>query len=292
MKVLLTGARGQLGRELALQCPTSVSLVALDRAALDIADGPEVRHWVAENRPDVILNAAAYTAVDRAETEPELAHAVNGDGVGHLAVSAAAHGVRLVHVSTDFVFDGEANEPYSPATEPDPQSAYGASKLVGERAVLDTEGLRGVVVRTAWLYSRFGHNFVKTMLRLMAERDRLEVVDDQIGCPTWARSLATALWRIVDRPEIEGVLHWTDAGVASWYDFAIAIQDEATDLGLLRPGCRVRPVATAQFPTPARRPSYSVLEIGSSAEMLDLEPDHWRRHLRSMLHELRDYGDT
>ncbi len=291
MKVLLTGAGGQLGRELLRGRPPQVELRAFDRAALDITDTAAVERAVSEFGPQVIVNAAAYTAVDRAEEEPDRAASVNARGVRNLALVAAAS-ARLIHVSTDFVFSGDSSRPYHSSASPDPRSVYGKSKLDGERHALGEGGDSSVVVRTAWLYSRFGHNFVKSMLRLLASRDRLEVVADQIGSPTWARGLARAIWAIVERPEVAGIYHWTDAGVASWYDFAVAIQEEAAHRGMLEPSCQITPIPTSGYPTAARRPAFSVLDTTSTYRDLGMEPLHWRRQLRTMLQELDEYGGS
>ena len=194
MKVLVVGAGGQLGQELLRSCPTDVDVVAADRERLDISDRDAVLAYVGECQPELIINAAAYTAVDGAEAEPDLALAINAEGPAALARAAEQCGARLFHVSTDFVFDGEATEPYKPTDDPKPLGVYGHSKLAGENRVREILPLGAVIVRTAWVYSSYGNNFVKTMLRLMSERDSLGVVDDQLGAPTWARGLAEVLW--------------------------------------------------------------------------------------------------
>lgn len=286
MKALVTGAAGQLGWELARTAPQGVEVVALDRGDLDISDAAAVSTRVAAERPDAILNAAAYTAVDKAESEREAAFAVNEAGPAHLAAAAADAGARLIHVSTDFVFDGAASRPYRPEDAPNPLGVYGASKLAGERAVAGRLGQRALIVRTGWVYSAHGANFVKTMLRLMGERDALRVVADQVGTPTWARGLAEGLWRLAGA-QAGGTLHWGDAGVASWYDFAVAIQEEAVAEGLLGRSIPVAPIATAEYPTPARRPAYSVLDKAEGWQRSGTVPRHWRAALRAMLKELK-----
>jgi dTDP-4-dehydrorhamnose reductase len=291
LKVLITGAGGQLGRELQASAPAEVELHALDRARLDITRAEKVEEIVGELRPDLVINAAAYTAVDRAEEERDQAFAVNADGARCLAAATARRRARLIHVSTDFVFDGAASRPYLPGAAANPQGIYGASKREGEVGVsAATEG-KALILRTAWVYSRFGSNFVRTMLRLLAEREELGVVDDQIGSPTWAKGLAIAIWSAARRPAWQGCHHWTDAGVASWYDFAVAIQEEGTALGLLRSSCRVQPISTADFPTAARRPPYSVLDKAATWTELGVVPTHWRRQLRFMLQEVGNHGD-
>jgi dTDP-4-dehydrorhamnose reductase len=288
--VLLTGAGGQLGRELQLAAPAGVTLVSLGRGALDISQPAEVRRVFDDVRPAWVLNAAAYTAVDRAETEEALALRINAEGAGHLAAACVTHGAGLVHVSTDFVFDGESGRPYAPDATPAPLGAYGRSKLAGERAVLAAHP-RALVIRTGWVYSRFGGNFVKTMLRLMGERDSLGVVCDQIGTPTWARGLAQAVWAAVDRPLLQGIYHWSDAGVCSWYDLAVAIAEEALAVGLVSRVPEVRPIPASDYPTAARRPAYSVLDKQQSWQDLGVAPIHWRVQLRAMLQDLKEYGD-
>jgi dTDP-4-dehydrorhamnose reductase len=288
MQVLVTGATGQLGHELARTVPPGIDALFLDRAALDLA-APDVEERVVAHAPRLILNAAAYTAVDRAESERELAFAVNGSGAGALARAAARLGARLVHVSTDFVFDGVASSPYLPGHAPAPVGAYGASKLEGERQVRAALP-DAIILRTAWVYSAHGANFVKTMLRLMGSRDRLGVVADQVGTPTWAKGLAAAVWELGLGSYAGLTLHWTDLGVASWYDFAVAIQEEALARGLLMRAVPVEPIRTEDYPTPARRPAWSVLDKTDTLALLASPREHWRAALRQMLDELKEQG--
>jgi dTDP-4-dehydrorhamnose reductase len=285
-KALITGAAGQLGLELQATAPTGWWVQACGSAELDVTDAVAVHARLASERPDVVIHTAAYTGVDAAEDDAVRAEAVNAGGTVHVAEAAGAAGARLVHVSTDFVFDGMQGHPYGPEDSPNPLGVYGRTKLLAERAVARVAGDRGITVRTAWLYSRHGHNFVRTMLRLMRERDELGVVCDQIGTPTWTRSLAEALWAAALRPDLHGILHWTDAGVASWYDFAVAIQEEGLAHGLLARLVPVRPLNSGQYPTRARRPSYSVLEKRESWDALGLHPPHWRVNLRRMIEGL------
>jgi dTDP-4-dehydrorhamnose reductase len=286
VRALVVGSAGQVGRELLRTCPASIEVIALDLPDFDICDGDGVRRTLQEVRPGVVVNAAAYTQVDKAESEPDLAFKVNAAGAGTLARATRAQGVRLVHISTDFVFDGSRAQPWKPEDPAEPLNAYGRSKLAGEIAVAAEAGDMAVTVRTAWVYSSSGGNFVKTMLRLMATRDEIGVVTDQVGSPTWARSLAEALWDFARRPEITGVHHWTDCGVASWYDFAVAIQEEALVRGLLDREIPIRPIMSAGYPTAARRPAYSVLDLRSSIAALDRRPQHWRKSLRVMLDDI------
>jgi dTDP-4-dehydrorhamnose reductase len=286
VKVLITGAQGQVGRCLLASIPAGVTAVGLTRADLDVGDSDAVDRVVQTHAPTVIINAAAYTAVDRAETELESARRVNGLGPRHLARAARDRGARLLHISTDFVFDGRAGSPYAPDAPTAPLGAYGLTKLEGEQAVRELAPDASVVVRTAWVYAAHGANFLRTMLRVMGEKGHVRVVADQVGTPTSADQLAAVLWALAARPDITGVHHFTDAGVASWYDFAVAIAEEAGGLGLLPPGIRVTPIATADYPTPARRPGYSVLDKRSLLAALALEPEHWRVSLRRVLNDV------
>ncbi len=281
MKALITGAGGQLGSALASGAPKDCEVVALTRAELDIADGAAVAEVLASLRPDLILNAAAYTAVDRAESEPETAFAINSEGPRHIAEAAGSVGARLIHVSTDFVFDGRSGRPYRPDDATAPLGVYGASKLAGEAAVVETAP-DALIVRTAWVYGASGANFMRTMLRLMAERPEVRVVADQIGCPTATPDLAAALWGLA-RTEARGVLHFSNAGAASWYDFAQAIAEEAVAAGVLAASPPVIPIPTADYPTPAARPSYSVLDSREAWDLLGGAAPHWRESLRGVL---------
>lgn len=286
-KVLITGAAGQLGRELLRTAPSGVECIAATREALNIADAACVQDFIRDQKPGLVINAAAYTAVDRAESEPALAQAINGDGAGHLAAACAVSGARLLHVSTDFVFDGASSVPYATDAATSPLGEYGRSKLAGEEAVVAAMPA-ALIMRTAWVYSSLGGNFVKTMLRLMADRDELSVVADQVGTPTWAKGLAQSLWQAADKPGLQGFYHWTDAGVCSWYDFAVAIAEEAFAAGLLQRMPLIHPIPGSAYPTPAARPSFSVLDKDSTWQALETEGLHWRVQLRSMLQELKE----
>jgi dTDP-4-dehydrorhamnose reductase len=285
-KVLITGVGGQVGRSLMRTAPGTARILTPSHSELDIGDAKAVSEYVRQHSPDVIINAAAHTAVDRAESEPELARRVNAEGPRHLAVAAREMDGRLIHISTDFVFDGASSLPYRPDAGTNPLSVYGTTKLAGEQAVLETLRRHCVVVRTAWIYAAEGSNFVRTMLRVMKTNHAVRVVADQVGTPTAARSLAETLWKIVAQPEIEGIHHWTDAGVASWYDFAVAIAEEGAELGLVGRDVTVTPIATHEYPTPARRPSYSVLDK-TSLTSKGFTPIHWRKRLRDVLREMK-----
>ncbi|MBL8271015.1 dTDP-4-dehydrorhamnose reductase [Steroidobacter sp.] len=286
MKVLIVGAAGQLGRALVQSAPASIELIAWDRAQLDLSQLETISARVHAARPDVLSNAAAYTAVDQAESDSQRAYLINAEAVGVLGEACAAAGTRLVHVSTDFVFDGAAGRPYQPNDVTAPLGVYGASKVAGEKRLATQTGLNGCVVRTAWVYSSVGKNFLLTMLRLFKERPVVRVVADQIGTPTSAKSLASCLWSAAVS-EVRGILHFTDAGAASWYDFAVAIYEEAQALGLLTQPVDIQPIRTSDYPTPARRPSYSVLDVSATRATLGLQAIHWRAQLREVLRELR-----
>jgi dTDP-4-dehydrorhamnose reductase len=297
MKVLFTGAAGQLGHALRQQAPPGLELIATSRSGdpatgllpLDLADAAACRAAVLEHRPDWVLNGGAYTAVDRAESEPELALAVNGGAPRAFAEALLETGGRLLQVSTDFVFNGQQGSPYRPDQARDPLGAYGRTKAVGEEAVEQVLGGsgRGVILRTSWVIGPVGKNFALTMLRLHREKPAISVVADQVGCPTSTHTLAAACWRaiaVMDTPRgLAPVLHWSDAGAASWYDVAVAVGELGMELGLLEQVAAVTPITTAQYPTPAQRPSYSLLDCSSSRQALGLAPTPWRQALRQLL---------
>lgn len=284
MKALVTGVNGQLGKALLATRPAGWTCVALDRAALDLSDADAIARLVDAEKPDLVLNAAAYTAVDRAESEPELAHAINAGAPAAFAKALGSSG-RLVQVSTDFVFDGTSGRGYRPDDLRNPQSVYGASKAAGE----DAAGDAAIIVRTSWVHAAGDANFVRTMLRLMRERESLSVVADQIGSPTWATGLAQVLWGLAAK-DATGIWHHRDAGVASWYDFAMAIAEEAHALGLLARIPTIQPIATADYPTPAARPSFSVLDVSATRAILCDGHVHWRSNLKTMLTEEKARG--
>lgn len=280
MRVLIAGSAGQLGRALCASAPAGAEIFAPAKADFDILDSAGVRATVERIRPDLVVNAAAYTAVDKAQTDAAAAEAVNGTAAGTLAAAAARVGARFAHVSTDFVFDGSSPLPIAPDAAPAPLGVYGATKLSGERLVAAAHPA-ALIVRTAWVYAAEGNNFVHTMLRLMRDRAEVRVVSDQIGTPTHADSLARAIWAL-DSARATGLYHWTDSGVASWYDFAVAIHDEALALGLLGRPVAVVPIRTVDYPTPARRPAMSVLDKSSSWAITG-PAAHWRTELRLAL---------
>jgi len=288
VKILLLGADGQVGRAIQAGCPPHASVIPCARRDCDLTDEAAVRETVAASQADWVLNAAAYTAVDRAETDAALAETVNGDAPGWLGTAARSAAIRVAHISTDFVFDGTAGAPYRPDSPTNPLNVYGRSKLAGEIALrgADPEAL---IVRTSWVHAAQGANFPLTMLRLMRERDEIRVVADQIGTPTWATTLASALWNLM-AAGASGTHHLTDAGAASWYDLAVAVAEESLALGLLARIPVIVPIATADYPTPARRPSYSMLDKSSAWALLGAPTPHWRQSLRAMLKELAANG--
>ena len=286
MKALVTGAGGQLGRALVARAPEGVTILAATSRELDISDRAAVSALVERERPELILNAAAYTAVDQAEGEAERAAAVNDTGVENLVAAAQAVGARVAHVSTDFVFDGSAGRAYQVDARTAPLGVYGATKLAGEARLRPGD----LCVRTAWVYAAEGRNFVRTMLRLMADRAELGVVADQIGSPTSADDLADALWRLALDGRA-GTFHYTNSGVASWYDFAVAIRDEGVPLGLLpATAARVKPIATTDYPTPAQRPAFSVLDTSKTSAALGGHAPHWRHSLKKVLEQIKING--
>ena len=285
MRVFITGSKGQLGYELQRSAPAGAIVLARDLPELNVSDFSVVKALVDDFKPTLIINAAAYTAVDKAESDRELAFQVNRDAARHLAQCARDAGARLLHVSTDFVFDGLAGRPYLPTDPTNALSVYGQSKAEGDAAILETYPANSVVVRTAWVYSAHGGNFIKSIIKLLQERDKLTIIADQIGTPTWAASLASCLWTFAERSET-GIWHYTDAGVASWYDYAVAIAEEALAVGLISQPKPIVPIRTQDYPTPAKRPGFSVLDKTATWAITGV-PAHWRDNLRRMLLELK-----
>jgi dTDP-4-dehydrorhamnose reductase len=291
MKVLLTGREGQLGTALQASLPEGVILIATGRSELDLADHAACRQAVRDHRPDWVLNAGAYTAVDRAESEADRAMAINAGAPQAFAEALRDTGGRLLQVSTDFVFNGAQGSPYRPDQALDPLGVYGATKAAGETAALALPGAR--VLRTSWVYGPVGKNFCLTMLRLHAMKaaagEPLGVVADQVGCPTATHTLAAACWRAIGiETDADGprTLHWSDAGASSWYDFAVAIGELGVAAGLLERAAEVSPLTTADYPTPAQRPSYSLLDCTASRQSLAMDPIHWRASLAQVLAEV------
>ncbi len=285
MRVLITGANGQLGGALQRTAPDWADINAIDVDDCDFTDASMLTARLVVEAPELIINAAAYTAVDKAESDEELARAINAGAVATMVEAMASTGGKLVHVSTDYVFDGTTSTPYAPDATRNPQSVYGRTKAEGEDHLRPAD----LLVRTAWVYEAGGANFVRTMIRLMKERDELGVVADQIGSPTWATGLARTIWGLAGKGA-SGTFHHSDDGAISWYDFAVAIGEEAHALGLLTRMPVIRPLTTAEYPTPARRPAFSLLDSSTTRALLGNEPVNWRTNLRLMLNEEAQLG--
>ncbi len=285
MKVLIIGKNGQLAWELLQTLPSGVESLSLARDEIDLTCLDSVRKIISNFNPMIIINASAYTAVDKAESEIEAAYAINETGVKNLAIVAQENNARLIHVSTDFIFDGTKNTAYEIDDITNPISVYGSSKLAGERAIKEFCPENSIIVRTSWVYSSHGNNFVKTMLKLMQEKDELSVVSDQVGCPTYARGLAKFLWCLALTANPSSIYHWTDLGLASWYDFAFVIQGMAFEKGLLTKKIPIRPIHSSNYPTPAKRPKYSLLALNN--DKLNVAQYHWQTNLATMLDECR-----
>lgn len=285
-KILLIGITGQVGQELQRTLPSLGEVIGVGRQELDLSQSDKIHQLISEIKPDVIVNAAAYTAVDKAESEPDLAMAINASAPKEMALAAQKIGATLLHISTDYVFNGKSHTPYLETDNTDPLGVYGKSKLLGEVGVRENCD-RHIILRTAWVYGARGHgNFVKTMLRLGAERTELKVVADQIGSPTWSYDIATAITQLLtksrDDSDIKGIYHFTNSGVASWYDLAVATFAEARKLGFPLKIEQVLPITTAEFPTPTQRPAYSVLSKAKITEEIG-HPPSWRDSLQKML---------
>lgn len=283
MKILVTGSKGQLGSSLrrVFDNDPAIDATYTDHDTLDITDRDAVYRFLGDNKFDIVVNCAAYTAVDKAESDEILASALNTGAVGNLAEAAVKNGTRVIHISTDYVFSGQGCRPYEENDEPYPQSIYGRTKLEGE-ALLTSFCQNALIIRTAWLYSEFGGNFVKTMLRLAETRPEINVVADQIGTPTYAGDLAEAIHRIVSSGEWKpGIYHFTDEGVASWYDFTKAIFEIAGR------DVKVNPIKTSEYPTQANRPLYSVLSKKKIKKAFGLEIPYWRDSLKTCISQLK-----
>lgn len=289
LNVLITGAQGQVGAELVKTAPTEFKTIGLGSKQLDITNQQHIQSALAKYKPDLIINAAAYTAVDKAESDADTAFAVNEQGVAWLAQAANAAHIPLFHISTDYVFDGTANTPYTETDPANPQSVYGASKLAGEQALASTLS-QHIILRTSWVFGATGNNFVKTMLRLAAERDELSVVADQHGCPTSANSIAKTLWQLAQLYADQGSLPWgtyhfSNAPACTWHDFAGEIFEQAVNIGLLDKTPTLHPITTAEYPTPAQRPAWSVFDCSKIEHLLQRKTQHWRQQLSELLKE-------
>ncbi|WP_195595131.1 dTDP-4-dehydrorhamnose reductase [Bacteroides fragilis] len=283
MNILVTGANGQLGNEMQVLARENLqhTYFFTDVQELDICDEQAVYAYVSEHKIDIIVNCAAYTVVDKAEDNVELCDKLNNIAPGYLARAAQANGAAMIQVSTDYVFDGTAHIPYTEEEPTCPASVYGSTKLAGEQNVMD-HCEKAMVIRTAWLYSIYGNNFVKTMIRLGQERDSLGVIFDQIGTPTYANDLAQAIFAAINKGVVRGIYHFSDEGVCSWYDFTVAIHRLA---GIA--SCKVKPLHTADYPAKAPRPHYSVLDKTKIKDTFGIEIPHWEESLKRCINQLR-----
>jgi dTDP-4-dehydrorhamnose reductase len=283
MTIIVIGKSGQLAWELAQLSTPEQTVICLGRDDIDLQDVSTLTDTLNQYKATAVINASAYTAVDKAESDVENAYLLNTKAVGHLAQACKALAVPFVHISTDIVFHGDKGSPYLPSDEINPLGVYGASKAQGEQLIADIYPENSIILRTSWVYSTHGNNFVKTMLNLMATKPELGIISDQIGTPTYAKGLAEACITSITQ-QVTGIHHYTDTGVASWFDFAVAIQSIALELGLLDKKIAIKPIATAQYPTPAKRPHYSVLDKSSLVNALpELSLTHWQVNLKDMM---------
>lgn len=287
MNVVVFGKTGQLALSLAETQPGTIDAIYLSREDCDLLNAGAIEQSLNRLKPDYVINAAAYTAVDQAETETDVAMAINADAPAVMADWVAATNGNLIHISTDFIFDGKRTSPYLPDDEPSPLGSYGRSKLIGEQQIADNAGNNSMIIRTAWLYSEHGRNFVKTMLQLMQTREQLSVVSDQRGCPTYVEGLARTIWQvIVEEKFAAGVYHWTDAGEITWYDFACEIESQALALGILESPTPISAIATTDYPTPAARPAYSVLDSSRLIALTGTQNKPWQTQLSIALERI------
>jgi dTDP-4-dehydrorhamnose reductase len=289
MRILVTGDRGQLGseiKELAPEFPF-LDFIYTNSSILDITSGTDVDAFFGENKPDIVVNCTAYTAVDQAEEDTLHAGLLNRDAVRNLSLACKNYGAFLIHISTDYVFDGSKTSPYKEDDPVNPASIYGVTKMEGEGEIL-ISGVKSIIIRTSWLYSSFGNNFVKSMIRLGREKEELRIVSDQIGTPTYGADLAQIILSVAastanDKDAfIPGIYHYSNEGVASWYDFTLAIFEY---YGIKN--CSVKPIRTIDYPTPAKRPAYSVLNKSKIKSTFNIEIPHWRESLKKCIEKLK-----
>ena len=284
MKILVTGAYGQLGSEikdLSIQY-TDDAFVFVDREEMPLDNLTKVLEVLEAENPDLIVSGGAYTAVDRAESEADLVDIINHQAVSKMSKWAKDNNKRLIHISTDYVFQGNSSEPLKEDEPTDPINVYGLTKERGEKAITESEA-DAIIIRTAWVYSSYGANFVKTMIRLMTERDEISVIADQIGSPTYARDLAQAILVIAHSDQwTKGIYHFSNEGEISWYDFAVAIRE------LQHLDCKINPIATEQYPTPAKRPKYSLLDKTKIKDTFSVQVPEWKKSLSEMLVKLEE----
>ena len=294
MKVLITGSQGQLGKELLKNIPHDIEVIAADRKTFNLLDLKDCREFIFDNKPDWIINAAAYTAVDLAEDEEEKAILINGEAPTEIANALKKTGGKLLQISTDFVFDGKSSSPYKVDDEPNPINIYGKSKLLAENGIKNIlqDNNQYIILRTSWVMGSEGNNFTKTMLRLLKIKEKISVVYDQIGCMTSSKYLANICWLIIQKDITKNInnqkiFHWTDAGVSSWFDIATEIGDLSFKLNLLKNPAKVLPISSDNFPTRAKRPNFSLLDCSITKEILNIENKYWRYSLLEILQELK-----
>ena len=294
MKVLITGSQGQLGKELLKNIPHDIEVIAADRKTFNLLDLKDCREFIFDNKPDWIINAAAYTAVDLAEDEEEKAILINGEAPTEIANALKKTGGKLLQISTDFVFDGKSSSPYKVDDEPNPINIYGKSKLIGENGIKNIlqDNNQYIILRTSWVMGSEGNNFTKTMLRLLKIKEKVSVVYDQIGCMTSSKYLSNICWLIIQKDITKNInnqkiFHWTDAGVSSWFDIATEIGDLSFKLNLLKNPAKVLPISSDNFPTRAKRPNFSLLDCSITKEILNIENKYWRYSLLEILQELK-----
>ncbi|HMU47116.1 MAG TPA: dTDP-4-dehydrorhamnose reductase [Chitinophagaceae bacterium] len=282
-KILITGANGQLGKELRMLAEpfSQFEFIFLSREDMPVHHFELVRNTLKIYKPNYLINCAAYTAVDRAEQEKDLAMQVNGEAVGIMAAICHQNNCRFLHVSTDYVFDGKASTPYKEEDPVNPQSIYGSSKLEGEKQAMKFDP-GCIIIRTSWVYSEYGKNFVKTMMKLMSEKEEISVVNDQLGSPTYAADIAEVIMQIISSGSWKpGLYHYSNEGIISWYDFAVAIKE------LTGSSCKVNPIPTSQFPTPAKRPAWSVLDKSKIKQTFGIKPKNWKESLEFCISRLK-----
>lgn len=289
MNVLITGANGQVGKELLYTCPKNINVTALDKNNLDICEYSDVKAAFDKYKPNLVINAAAYTSVEKAEVENDIANKVNRDAVFNLAFECHKNNLRLFHYSTDYIFDGLKKSPYTIYDKPNPINIYGKSKLEGEIKALETCPDNVLVIRTSWVYSKHGNNFVKSMLRLMSNKESIEIITDQIGAPTWARSIADLTWKAVENPSLNGIIHYCDNGATSWFEFAKEIKKEANLLGMINNNISINPITSKEYDSLVNRPQYSVLDCSETLKSMSLDLHiNWKTNLKNMLSDF-DY---
>ena len=293
MKVLLTGGSGQVGQEIIKSKPDEIEIIYPCRKKLDLSDYSACKKIVKDNEPDWLINCGAFTKVDEAEKNILLSKKINGYALAAFVEAINEINSNLLHISTDFVFDGNQNFPYKENQIRNPLSQYGRSKALGEelieKKINDTE--KATILRTSWVISPRGKNFILTMLKLHSEKEYIKVVSDQIGCPTSTAELAKVCWRIIElkkKKKLPFILHWSDAGVASWFDVAVAVGEIAKELDINKKKAIVLPINTSDYPTPAKRPKYSLLNIQNTSHLLDINPVHWKKNLRNILIEYKN----